>query len=361
MKKQSLLVGMFAICATSLQASAMSTINTPAKAANSQLSTVDVEKKIALKHVMPSDAKEVSTSVSVNYLGGYFGPSNTIIAQDGVYSTVSTANSPQEYIYADLSWSNGVEVSVSYSTGTGYSLRAYYSFLTNNTNTSSNFTKATTYSNAASTLSIAGYATGTSGQVTAANGSYKLSGRNLGILETQHMLFESDTVKALGSIGGAIGYLSHSSSYNLTQYISGNISNNLAVEQTLFGGPTGSFLISKFVGAGFSFYASARLTVNGAGVKHHTTEQSYTGTTLNGFTVNSKSTVNKLYNEEEFDLGVFWTHEMNDGSLITLNTDWKGGFTGDSTMLFSSSSGTQSLRDQGLIFGLLSVGLYYTY
>ncbi len=369
MKKQSLLVGMFALCAVSLQASghrdpkngSPAPKGGPQKNAQQNMDMWDCQD--ATKFVIASDPKEQATSFYVAYLGGYFGPSNTVIAQDGVYSTAApaTTNTTQEYVFASLSWSNGVEVALTHNTGTGYALRAYYSYLTNGNNNTKPFSNASTYSNASSTLAIAGDSTGRAGRVTAANGNYNLRGKNYGILECQHSIHHADGVKVFGSLGGAVGYLSHESTYNLTQYTNATISKNYQLEQTIFGGPTASIYLSKVVGKGFGFYADARLTVNAAGVKHLAQEQNYTGTVSNGFDVNTQSTVNKLYNEEELQLGLFWSHEMENGGMFALITDWRAGFNGNSNMLFSSTSGTQSLRDQGLIYGLLSAGFYLTY
>ena len=371
MKNQLLLVGMFAICATSLQASGYpqgdQSSRVAAKASATKAKTgapaaqEEMDAQLAVKHFIAVDQEEVATSVSVNYVAGYYSPSNMVVGQNGVYAVTATTNPTRQFLFATADWSNGVEASVIYNTGTSYSYRAYYRFLTNNSNRVTPFTEPSTYADAASTLSLGGTATGVAGNVTAVSGSYKLQSSNDVIVESQHLVANLNGFVVTGSGGATVGYLDHSSFINYTQLTDGSVSKNTAHEQTVHGGPTTSITIVKYVGAGFSFYATGRWSGHAAAIKHLATEQNILGTTNNGYNVNTQSTINKLYVETEAGIGLDWTHEQETGTLWTFHTGWKGGVTANSNMLFSSSSGTQALKDQNLNYGLLSAGLAVTW
>ncbi len=381
MKKPLLIMGICACCLSSLEASGFHISRSPKK----PIATPPPPQAPVLtppppsptvppaKPPLPSAAENITTywvspnpetlsfTLGISYLGGYYGPSETTIAQDGVYTTPSPSNPQKNFVSVNLSWSNGVGISLVYNSPTGHSVRLFYDFLTNKSNTSPVFTAPTTYTNAASTLVLGGNSAGTAGQITAANATYQLVGRNRAALETLHLIYSTPSLKVLGSVGGLAGYLQHEAQYALTELFSGNQSQNTQNENMVHGGPTGTLLVAKYCGVGLAFYGMFRFTAHAASVQFTSQAESYTGTTNNGFNVNTKGTLNRLFSEEEVCLGFSWNHQFSEKFLYTFTADWTGGFTSNSTGLFSSTSGTQAIKSQNIIYGLLRANFNFTF
>ena len=365
MKKQILIFSILSLSLTSVHASSIAA-NSGAKDKNKvdqcALKATAKESDNMAKFLTASpDPMQSSFSFSGSYIGGYFGPTNMIIAQDGVYDVPAKTNPQKEFVQARLSWSNGFNLGMVYNTGQNHTLKFSYDYLTNTANTPALFSMPTTYENAASTLSIDGSATGIAGQVTSANGTYKLFARNRAFVEGVHSLVTTPSLKVLATVGGLLGYLEHGAYYNYTQYSLGTVSKNVQAESTWHGGPTSSITLLKSFTSGFSLYGAMRLTTHAANVLHLSQTENFTEGLSDGYTVNTRGSTNLFYNEEEVSLGLGYNRESETGAVFAVSTEWKGGFTGDATMLFSSTAGSQSAKSQGLYWGLFSLGLHYSY
>ncbi len=389
MKKSMMIMGMCLFCISSVHASGMR-FNSPPKTSKSPPKHAPVNAPAPMQKPQPvqvrsasppqplspqpmpagsnigarlvsPDPDKLSFTLAVSYRGGYFGPTDLTIAQDGVYTTPSPKNPQKNFVTADLSWSNGVGISLVCNTGSGHTIRLFYDYLTNKSNNTPTFVMPTTYTNAASTLSLGGTSTGVAGQITAASGQYQLNGNNTLVLEELHLLYSTPSLKVYGSYGGLAGYLEHTALYTLTEYILGNHSQNTQQEKIVHGGPTALLLVTKHFGNEVACYGSMRFTAHAANVQHTSVTESLTGTTNNGYNVNSAGSLNRLFNEEEVSLGISWNHSFTKALLLTLTADWSGGFTGEMSTLFSSTSGTQAIRSQGLIYGLLRGTVNFTF
>lgn len=358
MRKLPLLVGILAMGVSSLQASAFAAAKTPNSADKSHNDQFD-SREVA-KHKASFDAEEVLTTFWLNYTGGFAGPLNMIIAQDGVYNTTATTHAQMDYVAARLDWANGFEVGLAHNTGSGHHFCAEYMFLTNDQNKKGSKTHAATYDDMVSTLVLTNN-TGASGIITAASGNYKLSAFNRVYLMSVHPLVHVNDTSFYGTVGVTGGYVKHSCNYDYTISAS-NINKNWQQDKLLHGGPFGGVAVQKHFGHGISFGGELRASAHGSRIDHTSTCQNYSSTTtLVGYDTNTGGKLYNLYQSLESSLHAQWSYEMDNGGRFALQTGWHGGFSGSSTRLFSSTSGLYATKAQDFVWGLIKAGINICY
>lgn len=316
------------------------------------------DKKIGFE--LPIEETEVLTSCNLRYIGGYFAPVNTMLAQDGVYNTVSGNNEQKDIIYYKEPWANGVGVSLQHTNGKGLSFRMNYEWLGTDPDKKDLFSKDGTYADAASTLgnsAVSGDAT----QVTGVSARHRLHSRNLGqiSLENSCITNEFQNLFVSAGIGGDIENIHQSCLYSYTETTDdgGLINKHIEDEKIFGGGPFLTMSVAKALVNNFGVYGRIIFKTLITSVQLTAQEQEFSGSVSNGFKTNSQETFNRMFNQQEVGFGAFYHYAMENGGHLGFDISWGGGFSSDGTTMFSSTSGNGGLRPQGLAWELLRVGV----
>ncbi len=359
MRKLTLLVGILAMGATSLQASGIAAAQPKAKAQSTTPPSGPATGTDATMYMASFNETEVTTTGYLDYVGGYFGPVNMALGSTGIYEgAASTTNAQGAVISAALSWSNGVTVGLTHNSGNGMpALNFEYTYLTNNNPTKSN-TNATTYTNLVPAFTT-NQNTGAAAQATAVNGSYSLKSNNLGKVTAIHPVSYNEKKKTaiFAKTGGLVGYTNHSSTTNATLLAGGTRNNTLMTDKMTHGGPMVGLILVKYWDHGITGTAEVETSAHAANINHTAVVQNFDGITNNGFLVNTKGNVPQLFQRAEAKLGIAWAHYLDNGGMISLRTNWIGGFANSSNMLFGNSSGPGSLTPQDTVWGTLNTGI----
>lgn len=312
------------------------------------------------QHLAAFDAEEVSTVVYADYIGGYFGPVNMLVAQDGVYSTTTSINNTQKgFVSAQLGWSNGFDIGFTHDTGTGYHVGAKFNFLINDSNTKGSLNKGADYDNMGSTFNLDAF-TG-SDPVTSANGNYSLKGLYEGRVYSVLPVTIRDGVYFLGTVGVLGGYVKHTSTVVYTIAADETEQALFQQDQLGYGGPYAAVQIAKELGESFLFYGSFGGSARGATNNHTSRSSNSDDGVLLGYDVNTAGNLYNFIQTVDVSLGLMYSYILENEGSISATLAWESGVWTNGTRLFSNTAGSNSNQTQDIVYGTLKAGIGLRY
>lgn len=306
-------------------------------------------------------------SISVGYVGGYYGPLNTVVAQGGVSTNGAASPNTQDYVQTDLTWTDGFRLGVSWSHNAfnGPLLALDYVCLLNNPQTGPAVTSGTETTAAAdityrSTMPVS-RADGSTAPVYFAQAEYTLNSVQQINLATARALLQNDTTSLLLLPGISFLYVSHEFNAKYNQQGSSTLTVQNMEETRFSGGPSLKLLLTKLITRNFGLMGNISAFGHAATTNLTSSQELINPNTSSTYGWNTTGKKPLIVQGAGVSLGFYHTYEFKNKSDLAITGSWDLCTMPNSTFVTAPGMGPNALQTAPLISCLVDVSVAYRF